>query len=58
MLHECQPAFRGLTDVGFWDKSHGSDIDVMLGLRLSFQQVVVANEILDGADVIRQLLGE
>jgi hypothetical protein len=22
MLHECQPAFRGLTDVGFWDKSH------------------------------------
>jgi hypothetical protein len=33
--------------------SDGSDIYVMLGLRFSFQQVVVANEILDSAGVIR-----
>jgi hypothetical protein len=36
----------------------GSDIHVMLRLRLSFQQVVMANEILDRADVIGQLLGK
>lgn len=40
-------------------RSHlGSDIHVMLDLRLRFQKVIVANEILDGADVIGQLLGK
>ena len=36
----------------------GSDIHVMLTLRFCFQRVVIANEILDRADVIGQLLGK
>ena len=34
-----------------------SDIYVMLALRRRFRQVVVANEILDRADVVVQFLG-
>jgi hypothetical protein len=36
----------------------GSDIHVMLALRRSSRQVVVAYEELDGTDMIGQLLGE
>jgi copper(I)-binding protein len=36
----------------------GSDIHVMLALYSGFGQVVVANEILDGADVVIQLFRE
>ena len=37
---------------------NGSDIHVMLTLYSDFGQVVVANEILDRADMIGQLLGK
>jgi hypothetical protein len=36
----------------------GSDIHVMLALRYSSRQVVVADEELNGTDMIRQLLGK
>ena len=36
----------------------GSDVHVMLALHRRSRQVVVAYEILDGADVIGQFLGE
>jgi hypothetical protein len=36
----------------------GSDVHVMLGLRLRFQQIVVAYEIFDRTDVIGQRLGK
>ena len=36
----------------------GSDVHVMLGLRLRFQQVVVAYEIFDGTDVVGERLGK
>jgi hypothetical protein len=38
--------------------SRRSDVHVMLGLRLRFQQIVVANEIFDRTDVIGQRLGK
>ena len=36
----------------------GSDIHVMLALRCSFHQVVVADEQLDGTDMMGELFGE
>jgi hypothetical protein len=37
---------------------YGSDIHVMLALRRSSRQVVVANKQLDGTDMIGELLGK
>src|SRR5262245_53550685 len=39
-------------------KTHGSDIHVMLALRHSSCQIVVADEQLDGTDMVRELLGK
>jgi hypothetical protein len=36
----------------------GSDIHVMLALRRSFREVVVADKQLDGTDMMRELLGK
>ena len=42
---------------GRYDKLKGSDIHVMLALRCSSRQVVVADEQLDGPDMIGEFLG-
>lgn len=48
----------GVPTLGTLDKTVGSDIHVMLALRHSSRQVVVANEQLDSTDMIRELFGK
>jgi hypothetical protein len=54
----CIRTGRGLHSTALAGPHWGSDIHVMLALRHSSRQVVVADEELNGTDMVRELLGK